>query len=102
MYRPSVRFRDLHAMGQHAAWRHLKVDMPGGIVRGDPRGVPFGYLARLQRAFAAGPRARSRPLWHHRPLTGHELEMLRMLAAGRSNQAIARELVVTLDTVKGI
>jgi ATP/maltotriose-dependent transcriptional regulator MalT len=25
-----------------------------------------------------------------------------MLAAGRSNQAIARELVVTLDTVKGM
>jgi hypothetical protein len=43
-------------MGQHAAWRHLKVDMPGGIFRGAP-GVPFGYLARLQRAFAAGPRA---------------------------------------------
>jgi hypothetical protein len=43
-------------MGQHAAWRHLKVDMPGGIFRGAP-GVPFGYLARLQRAFAAGPGA---------------------------------------------
>ena len=32
--------------------------------------------------------------------TGRELEVLRMLAAGRPNQAIARELVVTLDTVK--
>ena len=32
-------------MGQHAAWRHLKVDMPGGIFRGGPPGVPFGYLA---------------------------------------------------------
>jgi Bacterial regulatory proteins, luxR family len=65
-----------------------------------PPGVPFGYLARLQRAFAAGPRARSRPLRHHWPLTGRELEVLRMLAAGRPDQAIARELVVTLDTVK--
>jgi LuxR family maltose regulon positive regulatory protein len=34
------------------------------------------------------------------PLTSRELEVLRMLAAGRSNQAIAGELVVTLDTVK--
>jgi LuxR family transcriptional regulator, maltose regulon positive regulatory protein len=34
------------------------------------------------------------------PLTSREIEILEMLAAGRSNQAIARELVVTLDTVK--
>ena len=69
-------------------------------------GVPLGYLARLQCAFDTGP---STP--DHRPgtaavqgivdpLTSRELEVLTMLAAGRSNQAIARELVVTLDTVK--
>jgi len=34
------------------------------------------------------------------PLTGREHQVLTMLAAGRPNQAIARELVVTLDTVK--
>ena len=34
------------------------------------------------------------------PLTSRELEVLKMLAAGRSNQAIASDLVVTLDTVK--
>jgi len=33
-------------------------------------------------------------------LTSRELEVLEMLAAGRSNQAIASRLVVTLDTVK--
>jgi LuxR family maltose regulon positive regulatory protein len=34
------------------------------------------------------------------PLTNRELEVLEMLAAGKSNQAIANQLVVTLDTVK--
>ena len=33
------------------------------------------------------------------PLTGRELEVLR-LAAGKSNQRIARDLVVALNTVK--
>ena len=33
-------------------------------------------------------------------LTGRELDVLRLIAAGKSNQRIARELVVTLDTVK--
>jgi LuxR family transcriptional regulator, maltose regulon positive regulatory protein len=34
------------------------------------------------------------------PLSGRELEVPRLLAAGSSNQAIAEELVVTRDTVK--
>jgi LuxR family maltose regulon positive regulatory protein len=63
--------------------------------------VPLGYLARLQRAFAAEPPARDPgPAGIVDPLTRRELEVLEMVAAGRSNQAIARELVVTLDTVK--
>ena len=68
--------------------------------------VPLGYLARLRRAFDArlatpdpGQNAPAVPGIVD-PLTSRELEVLRMLAAGRSNQAIARELVVTLDTVK--
>ena len=34
------------------------------------------------------------------PLTDRELEVLRLIAAGRSNQRIAHDLVVALDTVK--
>ena len=63
--------------------------------------VPLGYLARLQRAFGPGRPARDPvPSGIVDPLTSRELEILEKLAAGRSNQAIARELVVTLDTVK--
>ena len=63
--------------------------------------VPLGYLARLQRAFAAGPPAPDLgPSGIIEPLTSRELEVLKMMAAGRPNQAIAGELVVTLDTVK--
>ncbi len=69
--------------------------------------IPLGCLARLRRAFAAGhdsagpgpaaPPARPGII---EPLTARELEVLAMLAAGRPNQAIAADLVVTLDTVK--
>ena len=63
--------------------------------------VPLAYLARLQRAFAAGaPASDPGPSAIVDPLTSRELEVLDMLATGRSNQAIARELVVTMDTVK--
>ena len=64
-------------------------------------GVPLGYLARLQRAFGSGrPADVPVPAGIVEPLTSRELEVLEMLAAGRSNQAIAGELVVALDTVK--
>ena len=63
--------------------------------------VPLGYLARLQRAFRTGrPGPDLIPVGIVDPLTSRELEVLKMLAAGRSNQAIACELVVTLNTVK--
>jgi LuxR family maltose regulon positive regulatory protein len=68
--------------------------------------VPLAFLARLQRAFGGasavqGTRpARPAAPGLIEPLTGREREVLRLVAAGRSNQDIARELVVTLDTVK--
>ena len=71
-------------------------------------GVPLGCLARLQRAFDVGhtgPGSRSGTAPAAVPglveqLTSRELEVLGMLAAGKSNQAIADQLVITLDTVK--
>ena len=70
-------------------------------------GVPLGYVARLQRSFDAGQAmpdpgrgtAAAVPGLVDQ-LTSRELEVLQMLAAGQSNQAIAGPLEVTLDTVK--
>jgi ATP/maltotriose-dependent transcriptional regulator MalT len=69
--------------------------------------IPLACLARLQRAFNAahprpgpGPGTTAAVPGIVEPLTSRELEVLGMLAAGRSNQAIASQLVITLDTVK--
>ena len=65
-----------------------------------------GYLAALLRACshtdAVPPPSRTVGAAPGliEPLTGRELEVLRLLAAGRSNQRIAHDLVVALDTVK--
>jgi LuxR family transcriptional regulator, maltose regulon positive regulatory protein len=72
------------------------------------RGVPPDYLDRLEDAFArdGAPIGQQRgriaavPPGLVAPLSARELEVLELLAAGRSNQAIAEELVITLDTVK--
>jgi LuxR family maltose regulon positive regulatory protein len=61
------------------------------------RRVDPGCLAVLRRAFDQAGGAPPGPAG---PLTGRELEVLRLLAAGSSNQRIARELVIALDTVK--
>ena len=63
-------------------------------------GVPADYLTRVRRACGVGPfdQRPAQPLVD--PLTGRELEILALLAAGAPNQAIADQLVVTVDTVK--
>jgi ATP/maltotriose-dependent transcriptional regulator MalT len=69
--------------------------------------LPPDYLARLTEAFEQSgqvvlpqPRRAATQPGLVVPLTARELEVLQQLAAGRSNQAIAEELVITLDTVK--
>src|SRR5215472_6375506 len=73
-----------------------------------PATVPPRYLGRLARAFEPG-RARTAPRTTRgtaavaglvEALSCRELQVLGLLAAGRSNQQIADELVVVLDTVK--
>src|SRR5437762_12383842 len=55
--------------------------------------VPLGYLARLRSAFGAEPDAPHAAVpGLIDPLTSRELEVLQMLAAGKSNQAIAGQL----------
>ena len=66
-----------------------------------------GYPARAPCAPAAGrtpgppPRgSAAAPPGLAEPLTGRELEVLWLISAGRSNQRIASELFVSLDTVE--
>jgi LuxR family transcriptional regulator, maltose regulon positive regulatory protein len=74
--------------------------------QGAARAVPVDFLGKVVRAFGErhaaplGPRAAAAVLGLVEPLTARELEVLTLLAAGTPNQAIARELVISLDTVK--
>jgi LuxR family maltose regulon positive regulatory protein len=69
--------------------------------------VPLACLGRLLRAFGAthgtphpGRGVAAAVPGLVEPLTDREMEVLGLLAAGRSNQRIAGELVVSLDTAK--
>ena len=60
-------------------------------------------VSRVRQAFETVTAAPERPVPAAglvEPLTGRELEVLRLIADGRHNREIARDLYVTLDTVK--
>ena len=81
-----------------------------GTRPGTPGADVRAYAARLLAVFAAegiGPRGGDVPAVESRArstegevLTEREMEVLRLLVAGRSNQAIAAELIVAVGTVK--
>ncbi len=75
---------------QRAPARDIDPDYLAGLVRACGQA---GAVPPSGRAAAALPGMAE-------PLTDREMEVLRLLAAGRSNQRIAHELVVALDTVK--
>ncbi len=71
------------------------------------QGIRPGYVNKLLAAFAAEPKEQ-RPTASVpsssmlvEPLTARELEVLRLIAAGLSNQEICVRLFLALDTVKG-
>ncbi len=72
------------------------------------RGVTPDYVSRLLAAFGAGEREDGRgdiyraasPIPIYEPLRERELEVLRLMARGASNQEIAQELVIALTTAK--
>jgi LuxR family maltose regulon positive regulatory protein len=109
-----------HAHGEEDKAVHLLGDAlvlaePGGFIRifvdeGTPmsgllsgaaaRGIMPDYTARLLAAFKIKHDLPSRqPLVE--PLSRRELEVLRMIAEGLSNQEIGERLFVALDTIKG-
>ncbi|GGM22721.1 DNA-binding response regulator [Streptomyces fumigatiscleroticus] len=55
-----------------------------------------GRTANPRRTPASGPRATAREL----PLTARELDVVRLVARGRTNEELAAELHVSLSTVK--
>src|SRR5262249_47855635 len=68
--------------------------------------IPLGCLAQVLRAARPAPGAplprqpAAGPPGLPEPLTDRETDVLRLIAAGKPNERIARELVVTVHTVK--
>jgi LuxR family maltose regulon positive regulatory protein len=105
----ALRALALAAAGDHAGalgalTEALTLAAPQGYVRVfADEGAPMRVLLARLPAARPGQQSAARrtgPGYLAEPLTGRELEVLRLLATGRSNQRIARDLVVALDTVK--
>ena len=66
------------------------------------RGVMPDYTRRLLAAFSADAGAPQRPLTQPlvEPLSERELSVLRLLSEGKTNQEIAGEMFVSVNTIK--
>jgi LuxR family maltose regulon positive regulatory protein len=81
------------------------LDEGGGLARllyqAKTRGVEAGYAAELLEAARGGAGTKVPPAqWLPQPLTARELEVLRLIDRGCSNQDVAAELYISLATVK--
>ena len=104
----AVRRTGLHVGA--AGVGHGRRRLPAQGARGGGAGVRRGDRARRRRWHRAGPRGRRRAHAHAHheageagglgSLTPREREVLALMAEGRTNNAIARELVVTSGAVE--
>jgi LuxR family maltose regulon positive regulatory protein len=86
--------------------RLIREPRDDGSYNGAPDGAPDVYAGRLLEHFAlqaadsgiGGPRSGRTPGLE--PLSGREVEVLQLVAAGRSNAEIAGELYLSVGTVK--
>jgi ATP/maltotriose-dependent transcriptional regulator MalT len=86
-----------------AALLHALVHKPLGAVGEASSSQRRQPSSKIVQEFAPSSFAHDQPRPHARlieALTNRELEVLRLIAAGRKNQEIAQDLFVTLDTVK--
>jgi LuxR family transcriptional regulator, maltose regulon positive regulatory protein len=91
----------------------LLVEASGELADSPAQPAPLGYVTRLLEAFPTEAQGRAPPA-HGRtrtqmragpglliePLSAREIEILRLIADGHSNQAIAERLVLAVGTVK--
>lgn len=83
--------------GYSPAYLSSLLDAFAQEAEGHPTVPALSPAFRVSAQSAASPRPQTMPL---EPLSSQEQRVLRLLAAGRSNPEIARQLVVSINTVK--